>query len=41
MSSSAASGLARANASVAALEFTDPRYEPGFDPANLKEVASS
>jgi formyl-CoA transferase len=23
----------------AALEFTDPRYEPGFDPANLKEVA--
>lgn len=23
----------------AALQFTDPRYEPGFDPANLKEVA--
>jgi len=22
-----------------ALEFTDPRYEPGFDPADLKEVA--
>lgn len=23
----------------AALQFSDPRYEPGFDPANLKEVA--
>lgn len=24
-----------------ALDFTDPRYEPGFDPANLKEVGAS
>jgi crotonobetainyl-CoA:carnitine CoA-transferase CaiB-like acyl-CoA transferase len=23
-----------------ALQFTDPRYEPGFDPARLKEVAA-